>query len=117
MTLERLCAQGVPGWGPMLKTTAASVGLTVPSQVASAIPRAYTPVTMNSSRGKQDFVTIFPSSPLFFSCHDSLWLCMRYLVGALRSSVNKGSAQERQLHIFVALEMPEDITIEKIPNQ
>lgn len=42
---------------------------------------------------------------------------MRYLVGALRSSVNKGSAQERQLHIFVALEMPEDITIEKIPNQ
>lgn len=52
MTLERLCAQGVPGWGPMLKTTAASVGLTAPSQVASSIPRAYTPITVNSSRGK-----------------------------------------------------------------
>lgn len=101
----------------MLKTTAASVGLNAPSQVASSIPRAYTSITMNSSRAKQDFVNIFISSPLFFSCHDSLWLCMHYLVRALRSSVNKGSAQEWQLHIFVALEMPENITTEKIPNQ
>ena len=38
------CAQAVPGWswGPMLETTT-SVDLTVPSQVASLVPRASTP--------------------------------------------------------------------------
>lgn len=49
----------------MLKTTAALVGLTAPSQVASSIPRAYSPITMNSSRGKTGLCEYIPLLPPF----------------------------------------------------
>jgi len=57
-----LCAQGVPDWGPKLKTTAASVGPNAPRQVASVVPRACTPVTPGYFRSTEDFVNILPSS-------------------------------------------------------
>lgn len=48
-----LCAQGVPDWGPRLKTRAASVGLNEPSQVASVVPRACAPHDHGFEFGQQ----------------------------------------------------------------
>lgn len=51
---------------------------------------------------------LLPSTPALTSRPDSRRLCMPSPARVPRSSTDKCSAQEWQLHLFVALEMPED---------
>lgn len=62
--------------------------------------------TTKPSSQKERAVSFLPL--LGVSCQDSLQPCVPCLVRVPRSSTDRCSVQEWQLHLSVALEMPED---------